>query len=247
MVSLREDSGQQEFTVDQLPSEWQWRPRRQATSPAAAGPGGCCFHYPPAVHKEESFTSAHMHPFERIRLAAWAGDGDAVRRILLEEQQQQEQDAEEVGGDGGVSWRGAAVASDDALTEGHLVAARALLQAGYRPTYSCCRAAAKAGSLPGLRWLLLEARPCPFGEYQDRVSLLHCWPVATSAEEEREAVEVLNQLVEVGCTGGSSLVDAAAERGSVPLLLEALRQVPANRNTVFLRCGRDKRLRAPRL
>ncbi len=239
VAPLQEDSSQQESTLVWLPSDWQWQPRRQATAPVAAGPAGGCFRYPAVREKSFKWVS----PYERVRRAAWAGDGDAVRRMRLEQQQQ---DAEDGGGDGGVSWRHAAAAAFiDALTAGHLVAARALLQAGYRPKDYCYGTAAEVGSLPTLRWLLLEARPCPFGTYQHRVPLLHSWPVATSAEEEREAVEVLQLLAEAGCTGGCSLVDAAARRGSVPLLLEALRLAPVNRDTVFFWCGHDKRLRVP--
>ncbi len=222
-----EDSGRQQPVLPRPPRSWQWQQRRQASGLGAAGQG-CCFRCLAACVEFVEW----VPPSERLRLAAWAGDVDAVHRIRMEHQQQQQQQQQQGinggdgGGQGGVQWWAAGTAFEEALKSGHIVAARTLLQAGYQPKDYCYDTAAEAGSLPILRWLLLEARPCPFGAIQDSWSLLNRWPVATNAEEERETMEVLQVLAEAGCTGGSSLLTAAVRRGSVPLLLEALRLAP---------------------
>ncbi len=261
------DDAQQQApaAADLLPPEWRW-PRRMGgrVGGVASHPGprcSCC-----APRRQESPPNPNSTTtYERLYHAAWQGDVERVRGMLLQlgelqqEGQQQQQQGQQQAADGEGQQQGQQQAEgppppqqqqqqqqggggllrielrsvfDRTLRSGRIVAARTMLQAGYRPDEDCYYAAATSGHLHCLRWLLLEARPCPFGRYGGScLSLLAYWPVATTAEQEREALEVLRLLVAAGCTGGSGILhDAAARRGSLPLLLEALRLVPPSQD-----------------
>ncbi len=109
---------------------------------------------------------------------------------------------------------------------GSVPMAKCLRQAGLRFTPGAYEAAARAGSVDMVRWLLQEARVSPF-ELSFSRDLISQWPDRTVADS-RGLLEAVQLLAGAGCRcrTGREVVSCAAKRGDLALVQHLLRWQP---------------------